>query len=184
MFKEYTKEQLGKLYHNLPEELQDASTSFENTELIEVACKHGELGSENTEKVIEFVGFVFLGLLPPEEFKNSLIKELGLKKPIAEKIYQEIYRTVLFPVKYQLFQLYEHGKVAGEEPTSKTPISNSKKETGEIFENYKNIKKQPKEQKNIEESKIETEQSTKEKKGETKQVEKGMDPDTYREPIE
>lgn len=114
MFEEYTQEQLRKLFFSIPEELREASSSIENSNLIDIACKHAKLSPENIKGVIELIGFVFIGLLPLEEFKNALTKELKIKKPIAEKLYQEIHITVFSPVKYQLHQLYEQGAVAGE----------------------------------------------------------------------
>ena len=124
-------------------------------------------------------------MLPPEEFKNSLIKELGIKKPVAEKINQEIYRTVFSPVKYQLFQLYEQGKVAGEIP--KTTFKKDIEEVEEKRMGYENIEEQPEKQENTKEPapELKKEQSTKENKEEVeKQPEKNIGPDTYREPIE
>ena len=184
MLKEYSKEQIKKLFINLPEELQEASMSFENTELIEVACKHGELDSEKTEKVIEFVGFVFLGLLPPEEFKNSLVKELDVKKTTAEKIYQEIYRTVFFPVKYQLFQLYEHGKIAGEIQKNSFSTKTEFEEEEENFEKPKlKIQESPEQEEFEEKPAVESEKKPVLEEKQEK-IERPIKSDTYMELIE
>jgi len=193
MFEEYTKEQLRKLFYDTPEELQEASTSIENTDLITIACKHIGLEPENTKKVIELIGFVFLGLLPLEEFKKSLAGELKIKKPDADKLYQEIYRTVFFSVKYQLYQLYEQGDIAGE-ISSEKPLQDFKKEKQydkistekeiEVKEetDIENIKKENNEIKEKSAQKSQKEQLPEQKEQKGKETPQSFD--SYRESIE
>jgi len=128
MFEDYTTEQLRKLYYHLPEELQEASTSPETTAFIETACKRHKLSPEKTDKVIELTGYVFLGLLPPEELPEALVKELKLKKTTANKVYQEIYRSVFFPLKYQLYQLYHRAGGPLETPKGLAEKTEAKEE--------------------------------------------------------
>ena len=48
-----------------------------------------------------------LGILPPEEFRNTLKQELNLKKDIAEKSAFQIERIIFFPVKKELDEIYQ-----------------------------------------------------------------------------
>jgi len=48
-----------------------------------------------------------MGLLPPNEFEEILVKEAKLKKDIAKNAGREISRLIFFPLKEILSQLYE-----------------------------------------------------------------------------
>ena len=58
------------------------------------------------QHILKLVGYVLFGLLPPNNFTDSIIKELKLDKEIAEKIYIEINAFVFFKVKNSLEKLY------------------------------------------------------------------------------
>lgn len=107
MEKEYTKEQLWKLYKKLPEELKEAAFSVENAENIESICKRNGIEEEKISKITKFVGQVFLGLLPPNEFQENLEMELNLEKETAKKVAREINRFIFFPVREALEKLYK-----------------------------------------------------------------------------
>ncbi|MEK9180924.1 MAG: hypothetical protein AAB871_01680 [Patescibacteria group bacterium] len=86
-------------------------------------CERNEI-KNLTSKVANCTGQVLIGLLPPEEFPAALEKEVGLKKPVAKKVAQEIFRTVFFPVRIFLAELY-HTALGSSETPSVTPSSPS-----------------------------------------------------------
>jgi len=115
---EYTKEQLLKLYKDLPADLKEAIFSAENADHIyEVVIRNG-LAENQVPEVAARIGNVLLGLLPPSDFQATLEKELKLEKTTARKILQEINRFIFFPVKQSLAEIY---KVGLEEVASTTP---------------------------------------------------------------
>jgi len=106
MVKKYTSEQFWKLYEKLPQELKDALFAEETGNNIYEVCKRNEI-ADNLEEIVEYVGQVLVGVLPPEEFQKTLEEELKLEKDLAKKIAQEINRFIFYPVKPCLEELYK-----------------------------------------------------------------------------
>src|SRR3989338_8146600 len=95
---DYTSEQFWKLYEKLPQELKNALSSEETGNYIYDICEKNNI-LEKLEKIVEYVGRVLTGLLPPEEFQTALEKDLNIKKDAAKEATHEINRFIFFPVK-------------------------------------------------------------------------------------
>lgn len=115
----YTKEQFWKLYRNLPQELQDALFSEETGTNIYETCKRNGI-EKNLSQIVDYVGQVLIGVLPPEDFQTTLEKELKLEKEVAKKVFHEINRFIFFLVKDSLSALYKIEITPPEKP-AKTP---------------------------------------------------------------
>src|SRR3989344_3816711 len=113
----YTKEQFWKLYEKLPQELKDALWAEETGNNIEDICQRYEI-EENIGDIVDLVGQVLVGVLPPEDFQETLEKELKMERDTAKKVTQEINRFIFYPVRTELEKLYQT-KV---EPTASAPI--------------------------------------------------------------
>ena len=105
MAKLYTKEQFWKIYQKLPQELKDALFAEETGDNIYETCKRNDI-EESLGTIVDYVGAVLIGLLPPEDFQEVLEKELTITKDKAKRITQEINRLIFYPVKSDLEQLY------------------------------------------------------------------------------
>jgi len=99
---DYTKEQLWKLYEKLPEELKEAIFSAETADNIYNICTKNKIEDDRISEVARYTGRVLMGILPIDEFQETLEKEVKLRKIVAKKIAQEINRFVFFPVKESL----------------------------------------------------------------------------------
>ena len=106
MPKEYTREEFWKLYEKLPQELKGALFAEETGNNIYEVCKRNGV-ENNLDQIVEYVGQVLVGVLPPDEFQATLEKEVKLKKDIAKKVAQEINRFIFYPVKSSLEELYK-----------------------------------------------------------------------------
>ncbi len=115
MAEKYSREQLWEFYKKLPEELKEAAFSIEAADVIQGVCQRNKIEEDKISKITEYVGNVLLGLLPPEDFQNTLEEELKLEKETIEKVAQEINRFIFYPVKPALEQLYKTGAVSKEE---------------------------------------------------------------------
>jgi len=105
---EYPKEQMWKIYEQLPDELKDAIFSEETSETVHNICeKNGIEEYDKISEVARLTGHVLLGLIPPNEFQENLEQQLKIKEGIAKKINFEIYRFVFYPVKESLASLYQ-----------------------------------------------------------------------------
>ena len=121
MPEEYTKEQFWKLYEKLPQELKDALFAEETGDNIHDICeRNGVL--ENLDRVVDYVGRVLVGLLPPDDLQETLERELEIDKERAKKIGQEINRFIFYPVKAYLEELYKIETVPIAGTPAKPPV--------------------------------------------------------------
>ena len=127
MAKQYTSEQFWKLYEKLPQELKDVLFTEETGNNIYEICQKNEI-EENLDEVVEYVGQVLVGVLPPEDFQEILEKELKIKKDIAKKVAREINRFVFYPVKPALEDLYKMEITAPEKPKEELKAKEKKPE--------------------------------------------------------
>ena len=107
MAKEYSREQLWKLYEKLPKELKEAVFSEETANSIYDICQRNGVEDDRISEIARFTGRVLLGILPLDDFQETLEKELKLKKDLAKKVAQEINRFIFYPVKPLLEELYK-----------------------------------------------------------------------------
>jgi len=105
MTKEYTREQLWKLYQKLPGELKEAIFSVGTADSIYDICERNEV--EEISEVAKYAGWVLLGVLPPDEFEETIKKEMKIKEDKVKKVAQEINRFVFYPVKTSLEEIYK-----------------------------------------------------------------------------
>lgn len=103
----YSEKQLWGLFKVLPDELKDAIFSEDTANNISSICQRHEIEDEKVSKIAELVGNSLMGLLPPDEFQNSLEKEVNIDPEKAKKISQEVNRFILYPVKESLTSLYK-----------------------------------------------------------------------------
>jgi len=104
----YSKEELWGLYKQVPKELQRATFSEEIGQNIRDICNNHDISDEDLIiSVIKSVGYVFLGLLSPAKYSDTLQKELNLPKEKADKITDDITGIVFLPLKKTLDPLYQ-----------------------------------------------------------------------------
>lgn len=104
----YSKEQLSELYNNLPEDLKKTASSDDTAYNIQEICtENGVTDDDDIFDIAKNIGYVFLGLLPPNELSYVFEKEIDLEKSKAELIASEIIRFVFLPVKTSLETLYK-----------------------------------------------------------------------------
>jgi len=121
MPKQYTREELWKLYQKLPKELKESIFAGETAEHIGNICERYKIPEEKISEIAKQVGNVLIGILPPGEFQEALEKEVKLEKEVAKKIAQEINRFIFYPVKPVLEELYKIEIAPPAKPTKVTP---------------------------------------------------------------
>jgi len=128
MLEEYSKEQLWKIYNNLPQELKEAVFSEETAEnIFEICTKNGIEEQKEISETARCVGRVLLGLLSTEKFQETLEEIVKISKESAKKINAGITRLVFYPVKNSLEKIYktEIVSVAGMEKIPKAERKSS-----------------------------------------------------------
>ena len=129
MAKQYTREELWKLYNTLPRELQEAIFSVETADFTGNACERNGVPNNAIPQVATRVGNVLMGLLLPDEFQGALVKEVGLKKDVAQLVAREIHRFVFYPVQAALAQIHHTG--IGAQPAAQGAVPPKLKEEAE-----------------------------------------------------
>jgi hypothetical protein len=125
MKKEYTKEQLWKLYENLPKELRETIFSNETADFVKSICERYDIKKdEEVSKVAELIGDVLLGISTIDNLQKNIEEELKIKKDIADKMSQEFYRSIFYPVKAAIDQIGKTGSPPADSLTEKisTPL--------------------------------------------------------------
>ena len=104
---DYSKEELWELYEQLPEDLKKATFSEEVGQAIQNICGKNSIADDDLIfNITKNVGYVFLGLLSPDEFSSVLEKELKIEKNKAEEIHSQITMSIFIPLKNSLEKLY------------------------------------------------------------------------------
>ena len=106
MATKYTQQQIDKVLESLPEELQEAVFSVETAKRLYDIYNESGVADERAWKISEYVGYVLMGLVLPQEFEEILQKEIKLPKKVSQEIAREINRFVFYPVKPALEQLH------------------------------------------------------------------------------
>ncbi len=119
---EYTKEQLWELYEQLPEDLQKAVFSEDIGSKVQGICYDNNVTDNKIfTEILKNVGYVFLGLLSPSEFKKVL---QGLKVKNAGLISARINNEVFAELRESLEALYEI-KIGFEKVKKPSPAKSS-----------------------------------------------------------
>lgn len=105
MYRRYTSKEFWELYETLPDNLQKMLLDEGVGGNVEKICKRYDIENKYFD-ILNLVTQTLLGLLPVEEFKKILIRDVGLSISISEKVSQEIVRFIFFPVKKELVELY------------------------------------------------------------------------------
>jgi len=104
---QYSKEQILQLYRGLPKELKTALDSDHTIDTIEEISKEYDLSNKGHSALVDSVGHTMMGLLPPNEFEQSLQDLGGIEEDIAEEIAKTARRFLFYPVRKSLSILYD-----------------------------------------------------------------------------
>ena len=103
---QYSKEQILQLYRDMPKELKTALDSDHTVDTIEKISKEYDLSSKEHSALVDSVSNAMMGLLPPNEFEQSLQDLGGIEQNIAEEIAKAVRRFLFYPVRKSLSILY------------------------------------------------------------------------------
>ncbi len=138
MLEDFPKEKLQEIYEITPQDLKEALFSQETADTINDICLENNLEEKQTSKIIEYVGYVFLGLLSPNDFEKTIKEKLFLTEELSRKINRQIVRVIFIPLKTSLELIYkikielpkevvEEKLPAEEEPPKEEKISSGKR---------------------------------------------------------
>ena len=137
MKKEYTNEELWEIFDKIPAELKYLIFAEETEKNILDICNKYGIKEEETPTVRMYVERVLMGILPPNEFRETLEKELGLEKEAAKGIAIDTEKDIFYPVKAELENLYKIEIAPPARPTGITPPPQEKPPTASKTDVYR-----------------------------------------------
>lgn len=100
------RRQLLRIFEKLAPALKEAILSEETANVIWNISQRHDL--ENRVSVLaRYIGLTLMGLLPLEEFKQTIKQELELEDEKTEKVFHDVNRYIFAGVKENLADLYE-----------------------------------------------------------------------------
>lgn len=107
MLEDFPKEKLQEIYEILPQDLKEALFSQEVANKISDIGIQNNLTTDQITKITEYVGYILLGLLSPNEFEKTIKEKLPIEDNLARRINHQITRLVFLPVKNSLEIIYK-----------------------------------------------------------------------------
>ena len=102
----YTEEQIGQMYDNLPEDLKEAIFSLDMSEIVEKIGREKQLNIEQIGDLANETGMVMLGVTHPNEFIANLADRLEVDKEKARVIAGEINEQIFKPVRESIRKIH------------------------------------------------------------------------------
>jgi len=131
-----SREQFLELYNDLPQELRDAMSSERTINATERLIEEYELSDDHSSALIEVIGHTLLGVSPPSECGQRLIKA-GISKKKSEEISQAVNRVIFFPARRILGELYQENVKVSEKEGQGEQKEKSKKKKLETLDKYR-----------------------------------------------
>lgn len=128
------RRQLLRMFEKLAPALKEAILSEETANIIWNISRRYDLESQ-VSILARYIGLTLIGLLPPEEFKQTIKQELGLDNKKTEKVFHEVNRYIFAGVKENLADLYESGITLpiGKFPQRKKTISEDRPRKADTY---------------------------------------------------
>lgn len=138
---QYSKEEIRKIFDELPKELRGAVLSPDTADSIHKIADRNGIKENDIPDFATLVGDVLMGLLPPDDLPKALSKELNINKEKGNKISQEVTRLILHSVESHLTALYnktpkpaDRNEIKKEPPVAKKTEGPQKDTYREQFE--------------------------------------------------
>jgi hypothetical protein len=106
MLKKYTEDEYWDLYKQLPPKVKDLFWEEDIAERINKIKERFSLTEEKKDFLIEIIGHLFLGILPPEHINSVIQKEIILEEDHSEKLSNEVIRFIIYPIQHLLREIY------------------------------------------------------------------------------
>lgn len=105
---QYTREQLGERFEQLPENVQEAIIAVETAKIVSNIGNKYALHIDQTGELADEIGLMMLGLTRPNEFVTHVIARIGLDRAVAEAIAREVNEQIFLKIRESLQALHEN----------------------------------------------------------------------------
>lgn len=116
-----TQKEFRERLKETPQKIVDLMSSEEAENVLETISKEYQIDPARTRRLAFYVAHVFLGVLPPKEFRQTIEKDLGFGSENALHIAEKISHTLFHKAKKELNDTYGL-KTFTKEPIPHKPI--------------------------------------------------------------
>jgi len=102
----YTREQLNERYKNLPKDVQEAIIGVETADIIRQIGDEKKMMIDKIGDLAEEISLVLLGFTHPSQFVSHLSERLGIEKPVAKEIAEQVNTRIFFPIRENLKKIH------------------------------------------------------------------------------
>jgi hypothetical protein len=107
MIKKLSATEWLELYKKLPRKNQLLLWEDDMASRIKKIEERFKLTKKQGDSLTEMIAYILLGALPPLEIKKAIVNEFLVEEEFAQKISDEIFRSIIFPSKPLLKEIYE-----------------------------------------------------------------------------
>ncbi len=127
---ELTPQKLKEIYKKLPEDLKEAMSSVDSSEIIQNIGRKHQLTVDKMGELAGEIGLVMLGLTHPRDFISNLSQRLGVDKEKAGKIAEDANGQIFAKVRESLKKIHGIEPLPPrKEPVPPVPVPVLKPET-------------------------------------------------------
>ena len=102
----FSQEQLFERWDHLPMTLREAMYAPEISDTLWKICADDHLSEEKIHTVAKIVGFVFMGLLAPDQISKEIVDAIGIDIRIATSIASAINQRIFTPIRPDIDKVY------------------------------------------------------------------------------
>ncbi|MEX1014940.1 MAG: hypothetical protein WDZ80_07335, partial [Candidatus Paceibacterota bacterium] len=102
----YTKKTIYERWDSMPMKLREAMFSPAYGESLFEILEENHISKHKAETIIRLVGYVFFGLVHPDELDKKISKELDIDKNIINQITEEIDRKIFSQLRDEIMGMY------------------------------------------------------------------------------
>ncbi len=136
----YTHEQLKTLLQDLPEDVREAISSVEISDIITDFRKKYNLHIDQTGELSNEILLLTIGATPPQKFVSNLENRMRIPRETATQITTEVNEKIFRPVRESLMQIHKmreaEEKPANEPATSEILAGEIPEKSNEIGKNF------------------------------------------------
>jgi hypothetical protein len=103
----YTRDELNKMFEELPDDVTEAMTSVETIDVLRAIKEKYKLHIDKAGDLSAAIAMVMLGAVPPQSFIANIQKALEVDKETAKTIATEINDKIFKQVRDSLMQIHQ-----------------------------------------------------------------------------
>jgi hypothetical protein len=103
----YTREELDKMFNELPDDVRDAMSSVDTVNILKGLQEKYKLHIDQIGELSAEIAMLMIGAMPPQRFITNIQKSIGADKETAKTIAAEINEKIFKNVRRSLMEIHQ-----------------------------------------------------------------------------